>query len=90
MFVVARSTWERWSAEDQAIVRQAAIDSAMMQRDLWAAREASSEALVRAAGATIVQVEDKTPFITAMQPVYDQFVTSDALRDLLARVQATE
>lgn len=90
VFVVNKATWDSFSPEDQEIVRQAAIESATLQRELWAEREKASEELVRAAGATIVELDDKTAFIEAMQPVYDQFVTDDALRDLLGRVQATE
>jgi len=90
VFVVNKDKWESWSPEDQAIVRQAAIDSATLQRQLWAEREKKSEEIVRAAGATIVELADKSAFINAMKPVYDQFVTDDTLRDLLARIQATE
>ncbi|MCL5778093.1 TRAP transporter substrate-binding protein [Limibaculum sp. FT325] len=90
IFAVAKTTWDKMTADDQAIVRQAAIESAGLQRRLWAEREAKSEAIVRAAGNTIVELEDKTPFIEKMKPVYDKFVTSDKLRDLLARIQATE
>jgi len=90
IFAVAKTSWDKMSAADQEIVRQAAIESAQLQRKLWAEREAKSEAIVRAAGNTIVELEDKTPFIEKMKPVYDKFVTSDALRDLLARIQATE
>ncbi len=90
VFVVNKATWDGFSAEDQEIVRQAAIESATLQRELWAEREKASEELVRDAGATIVELDDKTAFIEAMQPVYDQFVTDAAMRDLLGRIQATE
>jgi len=90
VFAVNKSTWDSWSAEDQEIVRQAAIESATLQRQLWAEREKKSEEIVRAAGAKIVELADKSAFINAMKPVYDKFVTDDTLRDLLARIQATE
>jgi tripartite ATP-independent transporter DctP family solute receptor len=90
VFVINATLWNSWSAEDQQIVRQAAIESAQMQRTLWAEREAASEQIVRDGGATIVEVPDTSAFVAAMGPVYDQFVTSDALRNLLERIQATE
>ncbi len=90
VLAINKGTWDGLSAEDQKIVRAAAIESAQMQRKLWAEREAKSEQIVRDAGNTIVELEDKSAFINAMKPVYDQFVTSDELRDLLARIQATE
>ena len=42
-----------------------------------------------AIGVTINEV-DKTPFIDAMKPVYDKYVTDPMLQDLVARIQATE
>ena len=90
IFVVAKSSWDKMSAEDQAAVREAAIESAKMQRDLWAKREKASEEKVRAAGNKIVELSDKSSFINAMKPVYDKFVTDAKIKDLLARIQATE
>lgn len=90
VFVINASVWGGWSAEDQQIVREAARESAELQRKLWAEREKASEAIVRKAGATIVELADKSAFINAMKPVYDQFVTDAALRDLLDRIQAVE
>jgi tripartite ATP-independent transporter DctP family solute receptor len=90
VFAIALTTWERLSAEDQQIVRQAAIESAKLQRELWAARETTSEERVRAAGSVIVTLEDKSEFIDAMAPVYDRFATDPVIADLLARIQAID
>jgi tripartite ATP-independent transporter DctP family solute receptor len=90
VFAINKAVWDAMSSEDQEIVRTAAQESAAMQRKLWAERELKSEKIVRAAGVTIVELEDKTPFIKAMAPVYEQFVTNDNIRSLLERVQATE
>jgi tripartite ATP-independent transporter DctP family solute receptor len=90
VFVVARTTWDRFSPADQAIVREAAQESAAMQRRLWAEREKTSEAKVRAAGATITALPDKSAFIAAMKPVYDKFATDPLTADLLRRIQAVQ
>jgi tripartite ATP-independent transporter DctP family solute receptor len=90
VFAVNKSTWDGLSADDQEIVRQAAIDSATLQRKLWAEREAKSEKFVRDAGNTIVELEDKSAFINAMKPVYDQFASEPAVRDILDKIQAVE
>lgn len=88
--IFAKTTWDTFSPEDQEIVRQAAQEAALYERELWAEREAQSEQIVRDAGVTIVEVEDKTPFIEAMQPVYEEFASDPVIADLLARIQATE
>nr|WP_244297501.1 TRAP transporter substrate-binding protein [Stappia indica] len=90
VLVMSKKSWDKLSAEDQALIRQAAKDSVPHMRKLWAEREAASEAKVREAGVKIVSDIDKTPFIEAMKPVYEKYVTSDKLKDLVARIQATE
>jgi TRAP-type C4-dicarboxylate transport system substrate-binding protein len=59
-------------------------------RELWQAREKESEARVRAAGVEIITDIDKTPFIEAMVPVYQKYVTSPKLQQMVADIQATE
>jgi tripartite ATP-independent transporter DctP family solute receptor len=90
VLVMSKMSWDKLSAEDQDIVRTAARESVSVMRELWQAREAASEALVRAAGNEVITDIDKTPFIEAMVPVYEKHVTSDKLKDLVARIQATE
>jgi tripartite ATP-independent transporter DctP family solute receptor len=90
VLVVSKTTWDRLSAEDQQILRDAAKESVPYMRELWAAREKQSEEIVRAAGVEIVTDIDKQPFIDAMGPVYEKYVTTDKLKDLVARIQATE
>jgi len=67
-----------------------ARDSVPFMRELWAESEAESEQRMIDAGVEIVRDIDKTPFIEAMGPVYDTYVTTDVLRDLVERIQATE
>ncbi|RPE71672.1 tripartite ATP-independent transporter DctP family solute receptor [Pacificibacter maritimus] len=90
VLVMSKSSYDKLSAEDQAAVRAAAKASVPVMRDLWAAREKASEEKVRAAGVEIITDIDKTPFIEAMVPVYEKYVTTDKLKDLVTRIQATE
>ena len=41
-------------------------------------------------GTEIITEIDKQPFIDAMGPVYEKYVDTPELRDLVARIQATE
>ncbi|HLP70797.1 MAG TPA: TRAP transporter substrate-binding protein [Rhizobium sp.] len=90
VLVMSKKSWDKLSPEDQAVVRQAAKDSVPHMRELWAAQEKKSEEKIRAAGAEVVTDIDKTPFIEAMKPVYEKHVTSAKLKDMVARIQATE
>jgi len=79
------------SAEMQAAVTEAAQESAILQRDLWTAREAASREAVEKAGVVVNEVSDKAPFQAAMGPVYEAyFETNPSLRPLVELIQATD
>ncbi|WP_102108486.1 TRAP transporter substrate-binding protein [Oceaniglobus roseus] len=90
VLVMSKMAWDKLSPEDQEIVKQAAKDSVPVMRDLWEQREKASEEKVRASGVEIVTDIDKTPFIEAMKPVYQKYVTSDKLKKMVEDIQATE
>ncbi|MFK7754671.1 MAG: TRAP transporter substrate-binding protein [Sedimentitalea sp.] len=88
---VNTDTFNALSPEMQAAVTEAAQESALLQRDLWAAREAASRKAVEAAGVVVNEVADKGPFQSAMAPVYEAyFKTNPDLRSLVELIQATD
>ena len=87
---MSKSSYDKLSAEEQQMVRDAAKASVPVMRELWVAREKASEAKVRAAGVEVIEGIDKQPFIDAMVPVYEKHVTSDKLKGLVAAIQAVE
>nr|WP_244505109.1 TRAP transporter substrate-binding protein [Pelagibacterium luteolum] len=89
ILAISKSTWDRLSPEDQALIQQAATDSVAYQRELWDAAEAAALETVVANGAEIIEI-DKQPFIDAMAPVYERYVDTPELQDLVARIQAVE
>lgn len=90
VLVMSKASWDKLSAEEQDIVRTAARESIPVMRDLWVAREKVSENKVREAGVQVVTDIDKAPFMAAMDSVYEKHVTSDKLKDLVARIRATD
>lgn len=70
-------TWEKLTPEQQEIVMQAGHDSALLQRELWAEREAASLETVKAGGTEINMIDDKAPFQEAMTPVYEAFIADN-------------
>ncbi|RMF38823.1 MAG: TRAP transporter substrate-binding protein [Alphaproteobacteria bacterium] len=76
--------------EQQKAVREAAEESAVLQRKLWAEREKASREKVEAAGVKINLISDKAPFQAAMGPVYEKFLADNPdLRPLVELIQAT-
>ncbi|MFL4470932.1 TRAP transporter substrate-binding protein [Tateyamaria armeniaca] len=84
-------TYAALSDDMKAAVTEAAQESAIMQRDLWAQREAASRKAVEEAGVVVNEVADKAPFQAAMGPVYEAYFESNPdLRPLVELIQATE
>lgn len=79
------------SEDMQAAVKEAALESAELQRELWAEREASSRSKVEEAGVKTNEISDKAPFQEAMAPVYEGYLEQNPdLRPLVELIQATE
>jgi TRAP-type C4-dicarboxylate transport system substrate-binding protein len=87
--VISKAAWDKMTPEDQAIFKAAGKESMSKQYELWDARVAQSRKIVEDAGSQIT-TPDKQPFIDAMKPVYDKYVNTPELKDLVARIQATE
>ncbi|MFT5895397.1 MAG: tripartite ATP-independent transporter DctP family solute receptor [bacterium] len=75
------------SADDQAMVKGAARESAVLQRELWEKRAIASREKVLAAGVTFNEIPDKSEFQSAMEPVYAKYLADNpglvALVDLI-------
>ena len=79
------------SDELKAAVTEAAVESAQLQRELWAERETASRKKVEAAGVVTNEVADKAPFQEAMAPVYEAYLSENPdLRPLVELIQATD
>jgi tripartite ATP-independent transporter DctP family solute receptor len=79
------------SAADQKILKEAAQEAALLQRDLWKKREKASEEKVLAAGAKFNEIPDKSAFQAAMKPVYAKFLADNpGLKPLVEMIQNTK
>ena len=79
------------SDDHKAAVKAAAMESAALQQELWAAREASSRELVEKAGVVTNEIANKLPFQEAMVPVYEAYLSANPdLRPLVELIQATD
>ncbi|MBX2824723.1 MAG: TRAP transporter substrate-binding protein [Gammaproteobacteria bacterium] len=79
------------SDDMKAAVTEAAVESAELQMELWAAREAASREKVVAAGVTVNEIADKGPFQEAMAPVYENYLASNpTLKPLVELIQSTD
>jgi tripartite ATP-independent transporter DctP family solute receptor len=89
VFVMSKTAWDKLPPEDQEIFKQAARESMEKQWELWDARVAESRKIVEEAGSQIT-TPDKQGFVDAMQPVYEKYVNTPELQDLVKRIQDTQ
>ncbi len=85
------SVWAGLSDQEKKWVKEAAQESAVLQRKLWKEREKASKAKVLSGGAKINEITDKSAFQSAMKPVYDKYLaTNPDLKPLVELIQKTE
>lgn len=83
--------WNSLSPEDQEAVKEAARESAELQRDLWAERAEASREKVIAAGVKYNDITDKAAFQNAMKPVYDKYLAENPdIQPLVELIQNTQ
>ena len=78
------------SADEQKILKEAAEESALMQRKLWKEHSGASKEKVLAAGVKYNEIPDKSAFQAAMEPVYEKFLADNPeLRSLVDLIKNT-
>ena len=83
--------YNRLSKGDQETLKQAARESAVLQRELWKKREDASRDKVMAGGVRSNALADKGAFQAAMKPVYTKYLAENPmLRPLVELIQKTE
>jgi len=87
IFVFSKRSWDTLNAGDQALVRRLSREAQMEQRQLWDKYVSETEAKLKAAGVTFVDV-DKSVFYKATQPVRDKYGAKYA--PLMKKIQDTK
>ena len=90
IIVMSKKRWDKLSRDDQEIVRQAAKASVPYMRKLWDLKVIASKIKIMREGNHIVENIDTTPFIEAMTPVYQEFVSDARLMELVRRIKAVQ
>ncbi|HEX2137428.1 MAG TPA: TRAP transporter substrate-binding protein [Microvirga sp.] len=90
VLVFSKRIWDRLSAEEQAMIRQAAKDSVPHMRQLWRERESKSKDIVLKAGVQLVPIEDKEKWAEAMKPVFEKFAGTPELKSLIQDIQSAK
>lgn len=90
VLVMSKHRWQQLSLQQKKLIRRAAKASVPYMREQWDKRVALSQEKVISAGVEVIDNPDLPLFTDAMAPVYEEFVTSEKMHDLLKRIQATQ
>lgn len=86
-YIISELTWNKLTDEQKAVIKEAAKATEAFNRENIQKAEDEIMAQMDELGVTVVTVEDKTPWVEAMAPVYEKFGTPEVL-ELLERIQA--
>lgn len=86
VLVISTNIWDDLSPEFQRLLQEAADESEVYQRKLW--KEATERALevVQESGVTIYH-PDKSPFMTGVESIYEEYKSQPRLYDLIQRIR---
>ncbi|MCR2833165.1 TRAP transporter substrate-binding protein [Parerythrobacter lacustris] len=85
--MMSKVSWDKLTAADQTLVREAAKASVPEMRRLWDQRVEEAKATIAASKVKVNEV-DKAPFAALMRPVWDQFITSPQQKSVVERILA--
>jgi tripartite ATP-independent transporter DctP family solute receptor len=83
LLVMSKTTWEKLTPEQQVLVKKAARQAQMDERQLWDAKVASSTEKLKAAGVEYISIDPK-PFYDATAPVREKYGAKYA--DLMKKI----
>ncbi|MEM9027850.1 MAG: TRAP transporter substrate-binding protein [Pseudomonadota bacterium] len=83
--------YDALSDADKKLVKDAARESAKLQRELWAKRAKSSREKVMKSGVKFNDIPDKSAFQAAMKSVYDKYLAANPdIKPLVELIQNTK
>ena len=87
VLIISSKVWNDLSDEEKKWLQQAADESVIEQRRLWALSEAESLEKVQEAGVEIIY-PDKAPFAERVKDFKERFRDDPDLYDLINRIEA--
>lgn len=89
VLVISQKVWDKLSPREQQWIQQAADESAVLERKLWAESEKKSLEEVQKAGVEI-NYPDKEPFIEKVQPLLEAYRDNPVIYSYIKRIKAVQ
>ncbi|SHJ99005.1 TRAP transporter substrate-binding protein [Paramaledivibacter caminithermalis] len=88
MILMSKMTFDKLSPEDQKIIKEAAKEAALVEREEWAKAEAEAEEKIVANGNIVTRLESKDEFQKAVSSLYDKYGAD--YKDLIEKIINTK
>jgi len=89
VLLISTKIWNQLNRQEQEWLQEAAMESAIYQRKLWAESEKESLEAVRNEGVTI-SYPNKTPFSDMVQSLYKKYLEDDKISSLIRKIREIE
>jgi len=89
VLVISKIIWDKLSGQEQEWLQQAADESSILERKLWAESEIKSLEEVQKAGVQI-NYPDKGPFIERVQPLLESYRDNEIIYSYIKKIKASE
>lgn len=89
VLVISKKIWDKLTDQEKEWVQQAADESAVLERKLWADSEKMSLEEVQKAGVEI-NYPDKAPFIEKVQPLLESYQTNEIIYSYIKRINSVQ
>lgn len=87
VLLISDHVWGTLSPQEKQWIQEAADESAVLQRKLWAEAEEEALKAVKEAGVKII-IPNKEPFSEAVEPMYEKLQDSPEVYSLIQQIQA--
>jgi tripartite ATP-independent transporter DctP family solute receptor len=89
VLVISKKIWDKLTDKEKEWVQQAADESAVLERKLWAESEKMSLEEVQKAGVKI-NYPDKAPFIERVQPLLESYRDNEIIYSYIKRINSVQ
>src|ERR1700730_14707941 len=86
ILIFSGPSWAKLDKGDQELIQKVGREARLDERKLWLEKEKDAIAKMKASGIEIDAIADKTPFETAVKPVWDKYGAKYS--ELIRRIQA--
>lgn len=89
VLIISQKVWNKLTPQEREWIQQAADESAVLQRKLWAESEEMSLEEVQKAG-VVINYPDKQPFIDKVQPLIESYKNHPVIYSYIERIRNVE